>query len=263
MPHIASQVRILPSQVQHELSERLQGGKSEKSTAAVHVELGNKMHAISVAETSQEAKSVGEGKKSFLTAVKDFFGSIKDAFIKLFNNTSTKITNEATLVPVMSKQDKQAAAIAQNKAIIAILKEKPDMMKEVGIMRLSAGTSKLEGLSSGNMSLQAEDVTGCDLGALFKKNLRVHLAPDEIKAIEQLFRTYQADQQLPALSQLPEMVQDSIALAKDIAKFADDNKMPVSNMAIIIAPNLMSNDLLMTGNTMDFNAFIDKVFQQE
>lgn len=261
MPHIASQVRILPSQVQHELSERLLGGKSEKSTAAVHVELGNKMHAISVAETSQEAKSVGEGKKSFLTAVKDFFGSIKDAFIKLFNHVSTKRTNEATLVPVMAKQDKHAAAIAQNRAIIAIFHEQPDLLKTEGIMRISAAKSELDMLSSGNKSLQ--DATAVELAALFKKNIREHLAPDDMKAIEQLFMTYQADQQLPSLSKLPEMAQDAIALAKDIAKFKEDNKMSASNLAIVIAPNLMSNDLLMTGKTMDFNAFIDKVIQQE
>ncbi|WP_376869258.1 RhoGAP domain-containing protein [Aeromonas veronii] len=261
MPNITSQVRILPSQVQHELSERLQGGKSEKSTAAVHVELGNKMHAISVAETSQEAKSVGEGKKSFLTAVKDFFGSIKDAFIKFFNNVSTKSTNEATLAPVMAKQDKHVAAIDQNRAIIAIFHEQPDQLKTEGIMRLSAAKTELDMLSGGNKNLL--DATAVELAALFKKNIREHLAPDDMRAIEQLFLTYQADQQLPALSQLPEMAKDAIVLAKDIAKFKDDNKMSASNLAIVIAPNMMSDNLLMTGKTMEFNTFIDKIIQQE
>lgn len=251
MPTIASLVRILPSQVQQELGERLQGGKSEKSTAAVHVELGHNMLAVSVAVTSSDAKSVGEGKKSFLTVVTNFFGSIRDAFIKFFNNVSTKSTNEAAL----------AAAIAQNRAIIAIFHEQPELLKTKGIMRISAAKTELDTLSGGNKSLQ--DATAIELAALFKKNIREHLAPGDMKAIEQLFMTYQTDQQLPALSQLPEMAQDAIALAKDIAKFKDDNMMGASNLAIVIAPNMMSDKLLMTGKRMEFDTFIDKIIQQE
>lgn len=261
MPTIASQVRILPSQVQQEPSERLQGGKSEKSTAAVHVELGHNMLAVSVAVTSSDAKSVGEGKKSFLTVVTNFFGSIKDAFIKLFNNASAKSTNEATLVPVMAKQDKHAAAIAQNRAIIDIFHKQPELLKTEGIMRLSAAKSEVDMLSSGKKSLQ--DATAIELAALFKKNIRDHLAQDDMKAIEQLFVSYQADQQLPALSQLPEMAQDAIKLAKDIAKLKDNNLMTTSSLAIVIAPNMMSNELLMAGKTVEFNTFFDKIIQQE
>ncbi|KUE78293.1 hypothetical protein ATO46_11430 [Aeromonas schubertii] len=257
MPSIASQVQILPPQVHQELTEKLKGEKSPAGVA--NVELGNQMHTISVVETSCDAKHVGEGRKSFLSSVKDFFNSVRDAFINFFSKASepTKGSIEIAAAPVM---DKHAAVVAQNKEIMGIFLQNHDFLKTEGIMRISAAKTELDLLSAGKKDLQ--DATGVELAALFKKNIREHCSPADMKAFEQTFLDYQNNNQLPLVSDLPEMAQDAIMLAKEVAKYQGENHMTASNLAIVMAPNLMSTELLMQGKTLEFNTFFEKLIQQ-
>ncbi|MGL4486199.1 MAG: hypothetical protein ACRCUG_04235 [Yersinia sp. (in: enterobacteria)] len=254
VPILSSQVPILPSEVQQELNQRLLGD----TTAAVSVPLNGEMRSVSVAETSKEAESVGEGRKSFWASVKDFFSSIKDAFLKMFNQSPASSVNEATLTPVMDKE-KHAAAVAQNEEIISIISQNKAFLETEGIMRISAAKSELDKLSDGKKGLQ--EATAVELAALFKKNIRDHMLPGDIKAIEQMFLDNESGKGLPSLSALPKMAQGAIELARKIAEHQVANSMTESNLAIVIAPNLMSNDLLM--KTMSFNTFVEKLILQK
>ncbi|MEY4921346.1 MAG: hypothetical protein RLY17_63 [Pseudomonadota bacterium] len=258
MPTI-SQVRILPSQVQQELDQRLQGGKNENTAAAVSVPLNGEVSVVRVATTSEEAKIVGEGRKSFWASVKDFFSSIKDAFLKMFNQSPASSVSETTLAPVM---DKHAAAVAQNEQIISIISKNKAFLETEGIMRVSAAKSELDKLSDGKKGLQ--EATGAELAALFKKNIRDHMLPGDIKAIEQMFLDDKSGKGFPSLSALPKMAQGAIELAKKIAEHQGANSMSESNLAIVIAPNLMSDDILKdVGKVGDFNTFVEKLILQE
>jgi hypothetical protein len=172
--------------------------------------------------------------------VKDFFSSIKDAFLKMF-------------------EGKHAAAVAQNEEIISIISQNEEFLETKGIMRISAANSELDKLSDGKKGLQ--EATAVELAALFKKNIRDHMLPKDIKAIEQMFLDNESGKGLPSLSDLPKMAQDAIELAKKIAKHQVVNSMPESNLAAMIAPNLMSKDLLM--KTISFNNFVEKLILQK
>ncbi|CNL77142.1 Uncharacterised protein [Yersinia aldovae] len=255
MPTI-SQVPILSPQVKQELNQRLEGGKNENTAAAVSAPLNGEMRSVSVAETSKEAKSVGEGRKFFWASVTDFFSSIKDAFLKMFNQSPASSVSETTLTSVM---DKHEAAVAQNEEIISIISKNKAFLETKGIMRISAAKLELDKLSDGKKGLQ--EATGVELAALFKKNIRDHMLPGDIKAIEQMFLDNESGKGLPSLSDLPKMAQGVIELAKKIAEHKVANSMPESNLATVIAPNLMSNDLLM--KTMSFNTFVEKLILQK
>lgn len=252
---IISQVRTLPSEVQQELNQTLLGD----TAAAVSAPLNGEMRSVSVAETSKEAESVGEGRKSFWASVKDFFSSIKDAFLKMFNQSSASSVSETTLTSVM---DKHEAAVAQNEQIISIISKNKAFLETKGIMRRSAANSELDKLSDGKKGLQ--EATGFELAALFKKNIRDHRLPEDIKAIEQMFLDNESGKGLPSLSALPKMAQGAIELARKIAEHQGVNLMTESNLAIVIAPNLMSDDILKdTGKRGDFNTFFEKLILQK
>ncbi len=253
-----SQVQILPPLVQQELNQRLQGGKNENTAAAVSAPLNGEMRSVSVAETSKEAESVGEGRKSFWASVKDFFSSIKDAFLKMFNQSSASSVSETTLTSVM---DKHEAAVAQNEQIISIISKNKAFLETKGIMRRSAANSELDKLLAGEKGLQ--EATAVELAALFKKNIRDHMLPGDIKAIEQMFLDNESGKGLPSLSDLPKMAQDAIELARKIAEHKVASSMPESNLATVIAPNLMSDDILKdTGKRGDFNTFFEKLIRE-
>ncbi|MEY4476435.1 MAG: hypothetical protein RL248_2202 [Pseudomonadota bacterium] len=156
-------------------------------------------------------------------------------------------------------EGKHAAAVAQNEEIISIISQNEEFLETKGIMRISAANSELDKLSDGKKGLQ--EATAVELAALFKKNIRDHMLPKDIKAIEQMFLDNESGKGLPSLSDLPKMAQDAIELAKKIAKHQVVNSMPESNLAAMIAPNLMSKDLLM--KTISFNNFVEKLILQK
>ncbi|MFI0489291.1 MAG: hypothetical protein ACH344_08410 [Yersinia sp. (in: enterobacteria)] len=244
--------------VQQGLNQRLQGGNIKDTASVVNVPLNDNMRSVSGTETSPEARSVVEGRKYSRTSVKDFFSRIKDAFLKMFNQSPASSVSETTLTPVMDKE-KHAAAVAQNKKIISIISQNKAFLETKGIMRLSAAKSELDKLSAGKKDLQ--EATAVELAALFKKNIRDHRLPEDIKTIKQMF--LKGGKGLPSLSDLPEMAQDAIELARKIAEHQGANSMSESNLATVIAPNLMSDDILKdAGKVRNFNTFVEKLIRE-
>ena len=272
---IGSKLVISP-QVNDHVKAQAAEANSGKVTQEKELELAGETRSVRVAETPLKAEEVGKGRMPLQTHFTNCLARINDALSSLFsilNSVKEKVLLRDNTKAVdsvketMSPQDKKTmaamAAMAQNEAILAFVSGNEDILKEVGLLRLSGGFGEINELKK---SARTEGFEGTGPHALvgtFKQNIRDNLSEEDAESISKLVDTMVESRgrggklDLPALDKMPKIAQDAIKLGKQVAAYSDVNKMDADNVGMVFGPNFNLDDpsnLIRAGQYNDFFA---------
>ncbi|EDP59234.1 RhoGAP domain-containing protein [Vibrio sp. AND4] len=255
---------VVSREVNTELKAKLEQPKNNSVRQEAHLNLSGKVQTVKLSETSSQAAEVGKGKMSrLITSISNFFGEISNAISQMFSRRTNKNegANKAATASQEAavSQEKTKVATAQNKDIFAVFDGNEGKLKEDGLMRLSGVTHQVNEVLQ---STKKEDLENFPLHALtgaFKKNIREHLPAKDAAAISDLVTEYTNSKNLPPLTEMPEMAQDAINLAKQISAHSDENRMTPYNLGVVLGPNFDNSRVINLTRNAEFVAFFTEM----
>ncbi|WP_444928407.1 Rho GTPase-activating protein (plasmid) [Microbulbifer sp. SSSA002] len=210
-------------------------------------------HNLSSSEDTQKAQDQG----AFRTALQDKFG--KELGEQAYKHACTACgytdgkAHSLTAKQISAGIDfavlQKHEAEVQNKSIIKYFEQNPEQLSSVGLARVNGSKNEISKLIANRTSQDFDNnVHGKvehELAGAFKQNLRENMSVTELAKVLDFVKSYDPVlDNLPALNELPEMVQDTVKFSRMIAEKADVNKMQPSNLAIVFGPNVVKDDSL-------------------
>lgn len=142
------------------------------------------------------------------------------------------------------KSDSQLAA-EQNKAIIQHFKDHPDLLSKEGLSRKAAKVADVSALVASRNTEGLDEVSTHALAGVLKQNLRDGLTSEDYTKITGFANDFKAakeaglnEPKLPALSELPGVVQDAVEFSRMVVEHSGENKMTARNVGIVMGPNI-------------------------